>query len=57
MRRYVIALEASQDLDEIGNDFLARNVAGERWFQAFSQICQLLTRFPEMGRGYLQIRF
>jgi toxin ParE1/3/4 len=54
---YIIALEASQDLDEIGDDFLARNVeAGERWFQAFSQKCQLLARFPEMGRGYPYIR-
>jgi toxin ParE1/3/4 len=40
MSRYIIAPEAVQDLDEISNYFLLRNVeVGERWFQAFSQKC------------------
>ncbi len=40
MSRYIIAPEAVQDLDEIGNYFLSRNVeVGERWFQAFNQKC------------------
>ncbi|MCY7276531.1 MAG: type II toxin-antitoxin system RelE/ParE family toxin [Phormidesmis sp. CAN_BIN44] len=57
MRRYIIAPEASHDLDEIGDYFLARNVeAGDRWFQAFNQRCQQIVSFPEMGRGYPHIR-
>ncbi len=57
MRRYIIAPEASHDLDEIGDYFLARNVeAGDRWFQAFNQRCHQLVSFPEMGRSYSHIR-
>ena len=43
MSRYIIAPEAVQDLDEISNYFLLRNMeVGERWFQGFSQKCQQL---------------
>lgn len=57
MSRYIIAPEAVQDLDEISNYFLLRNVeVGERWFQAFSQKCQQLVQFPMMGRSYANIR-
>ena len=57
MSRYIIAPEAVQDLDEISNYFLLRNVeVGERWFQAFSQKCQQLVQFPMMGRSYFNIR-
>ncbi|MBD2002201.1 MULTISPECIES: type II toxin-antitoxin system RelE/ParE family toxin [Cyanophyceae] len=57
MSRHIIAPEANQDLDEISNYFLACNLeAGERWFQAFNERCKQLVRFPEMGRGYPQIR-
>lgn len=57
MSHYTIAPEAVQDLDEISNYFLPRNVeAGKRWFQAFNQKCQQLVKFPLMGRSYANIR-
>lgn len=57
MSRYIIAPEAVQDLEEIGNYFLSRNVeVGERWFQAFNHKCQQLVQFPMMGRSYSNIR-
>jgi toxin ParE1/3/4 len=54
MSRYIIAPEAVQDLDEISNYFLLRNVeVGERWFQAFSQKCQQLEPSSQrLGRDF-----
>lgn len=58
MSLYFVAPEASQDLDEISNYFLSRNLeAGERWFQAFNQKCQQLVQFPMMAKSYSTIRF
>ena len=43
MSRFIIAIEASADLDEIGDYFLDRSVdAGELWFQAFNQNVNIL---------------
>jgi toxin ParE1/3/4 len=57
MSRFIIAVEASADLDEIGDYFLDRSVeAGERWFQDFNQKCKYLAQFPSIGRSYSDIR-
>ena len=57
MSRFIIAIEASVDLDEIGDYFLDRSVeAGERWFQEFNQKCKYLAQYPSIGRSYSDIR-
>ena len=57
MSRFIIAIEASADLDEIGDYFLDRSVeAGERWFQEFNQKCKYLAQYPGIGRSYSDIR-
>ena len=57
MSRFIIAIEASADLDEIGDYFLDRSVeAGERWFQEFNQKCKYLVQYPSIGRSYSDIR-
>jgi toxin ParE1/3/4 len=53
MSRYIIADEAIQDLDEISDYFLARNLdAGEQFLQAFNAKCRQLVSFPRIGRPY-----
>jgi toxin ParE1/3/4 len=50
---YFIAKEASQDLDEILDYFLVRNInAGERFIQRFNKKCQNIAQFPNVGRTY-----
>ncbi|MEH1897020.1 MAG: type II toxin-antitoxin system RelE/ParE family toxin [Nostoc sp.] len=50
---YFIAKEASQDLDEILDYFLVRNInAGERFIQGFNKKCQNIAQFPNIGRSY-----
>ncbi len=50
---YFIAKEASQDLDEILDYFLVRNVnAGERFVREFNKKCQNIAQFPNIGRSY-----
>ncbi|MCC5639430.1 type II toxin-antitoxin system RelE/ParE family toxin [Nostoc sp. CHAB 5844] len=50
---YLIAKEASQDLDEILDYFLVRNVnAGERFIREFNKKCQQIAQFPNIGRSY-----
>ena len=50
---YFIAKEASQDLDEILDYFLVRNInAGERFIQRFNNKCQNIAQFPNIGRSY-----
>jgi len=52
-----ISEAACQDLDEISEYFLTRNInAGEKFFQEFNQKCQYLAKFPAMGRIYPSIR-
>lgn len=50
---YFIAKEASQDLDEILDYFLVRNInAGERFIQGFNKKCQNIAQFPNIERSY-----
>ncbi|PHM07271.1 type II toxin-antitoxin system RelE/ParE family toxin [Nostoc sp. 'Peltigera malacea cyanobiont' DB3992] len=50
---YFIAKEASQDLDEILDYFLVRNInAGERFIQGFNKKCLNIAQFPNIGRSY-----
>jgi toxin ParE1/3/4 len=54
--QYVIAEEAIQDLNDILDYFLSRNIdAGERFTQEFNKKCQYLTQFPNIGRSYANI--
>jgi toxin ParE1/3/4 len=50
---YSIAKEASQDLDEILDYFLVRNInAGSRFIREFNKKCQNIAQFPNIGRSY-----
>jgi toxin ParE1/3/4 len=52
-RLYSIAPSASQDLQNIADYFVSRNVeAGERLFQEFDRKCRNLVQFPHIGRSY-----
>jgi toxin ParE1/3/4 len=54
--QYVIAEEAIQDLNDILDYFLSRNIdAGERFTQEFNKKCLYLTQFPNIGRSYASI--
>ncbi|NES25045.1 MAG: type II toxin-antitoxin system RelE/ParE family toxin [Symploca sp. SIO3E6] len=56
MKRYLINVLASQDLNEIADYFTASNIeAGERFFQNFARRCQQLVNFPNLGRSYAEI--
>lgn len=53
MSQYRISLSASQDLNQISEYFLTRNLtAGERFFAEFNQKCKYLTQFPYLGKSY-----
>jgi toxin ParE1/3/4 len=57
MKRYLINVLASQDLNEIADYFTSSNIeAGERFFQDFACRCQQLVNFPNLGRSYAEIR-
>ena len=57
MNRYIIALSASRDLNEITDYFANLNVeTGERLIAAFEKKCQNLINFPMIGRSYEDIR-
>jgi toxin ParE1/3/4 len=57
MGQYVISDEAIQDLDQVSNYFLERNIdAGERFLLAFDAKCRQLVAFPNSGRSYSHIR-
>jgi len=57
MKRYLINVLASQDLNEIADYFTANNIeTGERFFQNFARRCQQLVNFPNLGRSYTEIR-
>lgn len=56
MRCYV-SIDATRDLDAIGDYFVERNVeAGERLSQEFVRKCERLIQFPNMGRSYAHIK-
>jgi toxin ParE1/3/4 len=57
MNRCIITLQASQDLDEISEYFVGRNIdAGEKLLQLFNEKCARLMQFPNMGKSYAHIR-
>ena len=57
MTQHIIAPEAIKDLEEIIDYFALHNVAaGEKLLTRFEQKCRYLTRFPNLGRSYKQIR-
>jgi toxin ParE1/3/4 len=57
MKRYLINVLASHDLNEIADRFTVNNIeAGERFFQDFAHRCQQLVDFPNLGRSYAEIR-
>lgn len=56
MSCYIISPAASQDLDEISDYFMRRNIeAGEQFVNRFEQKCQNLVNFPNIGRSYAEI--
>jgi toxin ParE1/3/4 len=57
MNRCVITRKASQDLDEISDYFVSRNIeSGEQLLQLFTKKCTKLMQFPSMGKSYAYIR-
>ncbi|NET62115.1 MAG: type II toxin-antitoxin system RelE/ParE family toxin [Symploca sp. SIO2E6] len=56
MSRYILTAQAKLDLKEV-KDYIVRNnpAAARRFIQAFRQQCQLLAKFPNMGRSYSQL--
>jgi toxin ParE1/3/4 len=57
MKRYLINVLASLDLNEITDYFTTNNIeAGERFFQDFARRCQQFVNFPNLGRSYAEIR-
>ena len=55
MNALVITIDASRDLSEISDYFLAQSVeAGDRFVEAFGKKCQHLAKFPYLGRSYSQ---
>ncbi|MCL1470124.1 type II toxin-antitoxin system RelE/ParE family toxin [Argonema antarcticum] len=50
MKRLLITIEASRDLAEISDYFLAQSVdAGDRFVEAFGKKCQHLAEYPYLG--------
>lgn len=56
MKRLVITRDASRDLSEISDYFLAQSVeAGDRFVEGFGRKCQYLAQFPYLGRSYTNL--
>jgi plasmid stabilization system protein ParE len=56
MNRLLITIEASRDLSEISDYFLAQSVdAGDRFVEGFGKKCQQIAQFPYLGRSYFTI--
>ncbi|MFN6563085.1 MAG: type II toxin-antitoxin system RelE/ParE family toxin [Nostoc sp. ChiSLP01] len=57
MKRHIISPEASQDLSEIIDYFVTKNInAGESFVEKFDKKCRYLASFPNMGRSYENIK-
>lgn len=57
MSLYLIAIEAIQDLDEISDYFVQRNIgAGEALLDEFTKKCRYLAQFPQIGRSYADLK-
>ncbi len=56
MSRYILTAQAKLDLKEIKN-YIGRNnlIAAKRFVEEFREQCQLIVKFPEMGRSYEEI--
>ncbi len=56
MNRYILTAQAKLDLREIKN-YIGRNnlTAARRFVEEFREQCQLIIKFPEMGRGYEEL--
>jgi len=56
MSRYILTAQAKLDLKEIKN-YIGRNnlTAARRFVEEFREQCQLIVKFPEMGRSYEKI--
>jgi toxin ParE1/3/4 len=57
LTQYIIALEASQDLEEISAYYAIQNIeAGEKLINELENKCKYLVKFPNIGRSYGTIR-
>jgi toxin ParE1/3/4 len=57
LTKYIIAPEASRDLDEISNYYAIHNIeAGEKLIGQIENKCKYLVSFPNIGRSYRTIR-
>jgi toxin ParE1/3/4 len=56
MSKYILTAQAKLDLREIKN-YISRNdlTAARRFVEEFREQCQLIVKFPEMGRSYEQL--
>jgi toxin ParE1/3/4 len=53
---YILSVEASQDIENILDYFLQRNIdAGERFVKDFNNKCLNIVKFPKIGRSYSHI--
>jgi toxin ParE1/3/4 len=54
---YILSVEASQDIENILDYFLQRNIdAGEKFVKDFNNKCLNIVKFPKIGRsGYRDI--
>jgi len=53
MNRYILTSQAKLDLREIKNYIGQNNLtAARRFVEEFREQCQLIIKFPEMGRSY-----
>jgi toxin ParE1/3/4 len=57
LTHYIIAPEASRDLEEISTYYSIHNIeAGEKLISELENRCKYLVSFPKMGRSYQMIR-
>jgi toxin ParE1/3/4 len=55
--RYIISQPAIRDLESISAYFANVNIeVGEKFLQGFSQRCQQLVSFPNIGRSYDELQ-
>ena len=53
---YILSVEASQDIENILDYFLQRNIdAGEKFVKDFNNKCFNIAKFPKIGRSYSNI--
>ncbi|MBO1051215.1 MAG: plasmid stabilization protein [Anabaena sp. AL09] len=56
MMEYILSVEASQDIENILDYFLQRNIdAGEKFVKDFNNKCLNIVKFPKIGRSYSHI--